>query len=64
MEWTLLGVSFLNYVDLDEYIHEVTTAQMTIVDVMMVFVVSLFLRPIQYYWSTFRAKFESEGLSW
>ena len=38
-------------VDLDEYIDEVTTAQMTIVgNVMMVFVVSLFLRPIQY-WS-------------
>ena len=51
-------------VDLEKYIDEVTTAGITIVgNEMIKFVVSLFLRPIKY-WSTFRAKFENEGLRW
>ena len=59
----IMGVSIRKNVDLEKYIDEVTTAQMTMVgNVMMVFVASLFLRPVQY-WSTFRAKFENEGLS-
>ena len=59
-----MGVSIRPNVDQNECIDEVTTAQTTIVgNVMMVFVVSLFVRTVQY-WSTLRAKFVNEGLSW
>ena len=60
-----MGVSIRKNVDLEKCVDEVTTAQMTIVgndDVF--FVVSLLVPRTMQYWSTFRAKFDNEDLSW